>query len=71
MVGLAMRSAVQRSWVILRLHGVDEGHLPVTRRSFQELCSALAHFRDSIWTAPVAVVAQRIIEWRNANRYTE
>ena len=29
-----------------------------------ELCGFLVRHRDRLWTAPVATVAQHVIEWR-------
>ena len=65
MVGLAQRAASQGKWVILTIHGIDEGHLPVCLYDFRELCDFLAETSD-IWTAPVATVAESITKWRAA-----
>jgi peptidoglycan/xylan/chitin deacetylase (PgdA/CDA1 family) len=64
LVGLAELTAAQGRWGILVFHGIHEGHLPIGDRDLAELCAFLARQRDRIWTAPVATVAQRIIEWR-------
>jgi len=63
LVGLAERAASQGRWVILTLHGIHEGHLPIADVDFRELCDFLACRKD-IWVAPAADVARRIREWR-------
>ncbi len=50
-------------WIILTFHGIDEGHLPVSRLALWELCDFLAQRRD-IWTAPVVEISQCIRHWR-------
>ena len=32
-----------------------------------ELCAFLVRHRERLWTAPVAVAARRVIEWRKEN----
>ena len=64
LVGLAEQAASQGRWGILTFHGVHEGHLPIGERDLAELCAFLARERDRIWTAPVATVARRIVQWR-------
>jgi peptidoglycan-N-acetylglucosamine deacetylase len=63
-------------WVILTFHGFQNGpatgwvpgtayHQPaVPAATFRELCTFLATERGRIWTAPVAEIAQRLVEWR-------
>jgi len=64
LVGLAMRAAMQERWAILAFHGIDEGHLSVPKVAFHELCVFLSRHNDGIWVAPVATVAERILDWR-------
>ena len=67
LVGLAERAAAEGRWAVFTFHGIDEGHLPVAAVDLVELCGFLARHRDRLWTAPVAVVAQHVIEWRKEN----
>ena len=64
LVGLAERAASQGRWAILTFHGVHEGPLSVGAGDLAELCDFLERQQDRIWTAPVAVVAQRVRAWR-------
>ncbi len=63
LIGWVEWSMQRGRWIILTFHGIDEGHLPVSRLALRELCDFLAQRRD-IWTAPVVEVAQRIRRWR-------
>jgi peptidoglycan/xylan/chitin deacetylase (PgdA/CDA1 family) len=64
MVGLAEQAAAEGRWAVLVFHGIHEGHLPIGEGDLAALCAFLARQRDRIWTAPLAVVARRLIEWR-------
>lgn len=70
LVGLAERAAGDGRWAVLTFHGIAEGHLPVADVDLRELCAFLARHRDRIWTAPVAVVAQHVLRWRQENTQT-
>lgn len=63
LIGWVEWTARRGRWLILTFHGIDEGHLPISRRALSELCDYLVHRRD-IWVAPVVEVAQRITAWR-------
>lgn len=65
LIGWVEWSMRRGRWIILTFHGVDEGHLPVSRLALQELCDFLAQSRE-IWTAPVVTVAKRIRQWRQS-----
>jgi len=64
LVGLAERAAAVGRWTILTFHGINEGHLAVADVDLRELVDHLRRHRERIWTAPVATVAQHIIDWR-------
>lgn len=64
LVGLAERAADEGRWTILTFHGIGEGHLPVAEYDLQELCRFLDRHRTRLWTAPLAVVAARVRDWR-------
>jgi len=64
LVGITERAPAQGRWSILTFHGINEGHLSVADNDLEELCSHLAHNRERLWVAPVAVVAQRVAAWQ-------
>jgi peptidoglycan-N-acetylglucosamine deacetylase len=64
LVGLAERAAAAGRWTVLTFHGIHEGHLSVAAGDLQELIDHLRRHRERIWTAPVATVAQHIVDWR-------
>ena len=68
LIGLAERAASQGRWAILTFHGIQEGHLAIGAGDFAELCTFLARQQERIWTAPVAVTAQRLQTWRGRLR---
>lgn len=68
LVGLAERAASQGRWTILTFHGINQGHLTVSEVDFKELCEHLHRHRERIWTAPVVVVARRILDWRGVRK---
>ena len=57
----------RRAWGILTFHGIHEGHLSVAESDFRELVNYLKGNHQRIWTAPVAKVARRILDWRKQN----
>ena len=66
-VGLVEACAANQCWGILTFHGINEGHLGVADSDFRELVNYLTVNHGRIWTAPVAKVARRIMEWRKEN----
>jgi sialate O-acetylesterase len=66
LVGLAEQAAAQGRWAILTFHGVQSGHLMVAEGDFRELCAHLSRHKSRIRTAPVAVIARRVLDWRSA-----
>ncbi len=68
MVGLVERCAAYHAWGILVFHGIHEGHLSVAENDFRELVDYLRGNHQRVWSAPVAKVASRILEWRKENR---
>jgi peptidoglycan/xylan/chitin deacetylase (PgdA/CDA1 family) len=64
LIGLAERAAATGRWSILTFHGINQGHLPVAEIDLRELCAFLARQRGRIWTAPVATIAQRLVDYR-------
>jgi peptidoglycan/xylan/chitin deacetylase (PgdA/CDA1 family) len=67
LIGWAEWTAQRGRWLIVTFHGVDEGHLPISRHALQEFCDFLAQ-RSDIWTAPVVEVARRIVAWRRSQQ---
>lgn len=67
MIGLAETCVANNCWGIFAFHGVDEGRLGVAKSDLRELADYLQVNHSRIWTAPVAKVARRIIEWRKEN----
>lgn len=67
MIGLVETCALNSSWGILTFHGIGEGRLSVTESDFRELVAYLQCNHQRIWTAPVAKVARRILDWRKQN----
>ena len=67
MVGLVEACVAKRSWGILTFHGIHEGHLSVAEGDLRELVNYLKANHSRIWTAPVAKVARRIVDWRKQN----
>jgi peptidoglycan/xylan/chitin deacetylase (PgdA/CDA1 family) len=64
LVGMAEQAAALGRWSIFTIHGIDEGHLPLSEAAFRELCRHLARSRESLWVAPVIEVARQIMAWR-------
>ena len=64
LVGMAEQAATLCRWTIFTIHGIDDGHLPLSEVAFRELCGFLAGQRTRIWTAPVVEVAKRIAAWK-------
>jgi len=67
MVGLVERSVAERGWGILTFHGIDEGRLGAAEADLRELVNYLKTNHSRIWTAPMAKVARRILDWRKEN----
>lgn len=67
LIGWTERAVQRGRWLIVTFHGVDEGHLPISRYAFQEFCDFLAK-RPDIWVAPVIEVAERIAAWRQTQQ---
>jgi hypothetical protein len=67
MVGLVEACVARRCWGIFAFHGIDEGRLGVAEGDFRELANYLTANHDRVWTAPVAKVARRILDWRKEN----
>jgi len=67
MIGLVEACVASRSWGILTFHGIQEGRLGVAEADFRELLNYLTINHPRIWSAPVAKVAQRILDWRAEN----
>ena len=63
LVGRCERAALG-TWVILTFHDIGDSRLSNTEHAFRELCEFLARHRQRLWTAPVAAVAERLVEWR-------
>ncbi len=63
LIGWVDWTAQRGRWLIFTFHGIDEGHLPVAKHAFRELCDFLTK-RNEIWVAPVVEVAKRIVDWR-------
>ena len=68
MIGLAERTAAQNRWGIFTFHGINEGHLPVSKVDFEEFLAFLHRSRDRIWVAPVSEVARYILSHRRLNK---
>lgn len=56
MIGLAVQTAQLGRWGIFTFHGIDEGHLAVSRNNFEEFVTYLAN-NTQYWVAPVAEIA--------------
>jgi sialate O-acetylesterase len=67
MIGLIESCIGKRSWGILTFHGVNEGSLGVAESDLRDLVNYLKVNHSRIWTAPVAKVARRILDWRREN----
>ncbi|MCX7826612.1 MAG: polysaccharide deacetylase family protein [Verrucomicrobiae bacterium] len=67
MVGLVEACVARKWWGILTFHGIHEGHLSGAENDFRELVNYLQANHSRIWTAPVAKVARRILDWRQEN----
>jgi len=67
MVGLVERCLANRHWGILTFHGINEGGLGVAESDFRELVNYLKVNHARVWTAPMAKVARRILDWRKEN----
>ncbi|MGQ9514660.1 MAG: polysaccharide deacetylase family protein [Thermoproteota archaeon] len=63
LVGLA-EQVTEGRWGIMTFHGIHQGHLPVSDVDLEELLKFLSRNRKRIWVAPVAEIAQRILDWR-------
>jgi len=66
LIGLVEASAAIGRWVVFTFHGVLQGHLSINEVDLKELAQHLDRSRDRLWTAPVATVAQGIVDWRRA-----
>ena len=60
LIAMAKDCIVQKRWAILTFHGIDEGHLPVTRPALQQLLAYVAERRADLWTDTVRNVAQHL-----------
>jgi hypothetical protein len=67
MVGLVEGCVASNCWGILTFHGIDEGRLGAAEADLRELVHYLQRNHERIWTAPVATVARRILDWRKDN----
>ena len=67
MVGLVEACVAKKCWGILTFHGINEGSLGVAESDFRELVNYLKINHGRIWTAPMAKVARRILDWRKEN----
>jgi hypothetical protein len=50
--------------MIYVFHGIDCGRLGTAMHEFQELVEHLGTYRDRIWTAPLADVAEHLVAVR-------
>lgn len=64
MIGLIERAVAEGRWGIILIHGIQQGHLPISDVYFEELLAHLDRNRNRIWTAPVVKVAEYVLEWR-------
>lgn len=67
LVGLVEACVAKRAWGIFAFHGIHEGRLGVAESDLRELVNYLRINHGRVWTAPVAKVARRILEWRRDN----
>ena len=64
LIGLVRKAVKYGRWLILAFHSIDGGRLGISEYEFEELLDYLADERERIWTAPVAEVAQYLVEAR-------
>lgn len=64
LVGFAERAARQGRWMIYAFHSIECGRLGTAMYEFQELVEHLGQNTERIWTAPVADVAQHLVNAR-------
>ncbi len=60
MIGLCERALHQGRWCVLCFHGLSTGRLGTPLNEFEELLEHLVARCESLWTAPVAVVAKQL-----------
>lgn len=60
LIELADQVLASGNWGIFTFHGIDEGRLSVSHKDFLQLLDALADRSDTLWVAPVAVIAQHL-----------
>lgn len=68
LIGLVRKAVKYGRWIIFAFHSIEGGRLGIAEYEFCELLDFLAEERQSIWTAPVAEVAQYLVEARQAWR---
>ncbi|RLE88434.1 MAG: hypothetical protein DRJ49_05025 [Thermoprotei archaeon] len=64
LIGLTIRALIERRWIIFTFHGIDEGHLPVSKYDLEMFLEFLSTYDDEIWIAPVCEIAEHIIKIR-------
>ena len=66
LVGLVQRAMRHGRWIIFAFHSIEGGRLGIAEYEFVELLDYLAEERETIWTAPVADVAEYLVRAREA-----
>lgn len=64
LVGFAERAARQGRWMVYAFHSIECGRLGTALYEFQELIEHLGQNLGRIWTAPVADVAEHLVQVR-------
>ena len=62
MIGLVEELTTRGQWIILVFHDIDGGVLSVAGDDYRMLLRYLNRRQHDIWTAPVAEVAQRLVD---------
>jgi len=65
MIGLTELTAMKGGWGIFTFHGVNEGHLPVSKYDLELFLSYLIENEHRIWVAPMVEVAKYVIKLRD------
>ena len=68
MIGLIEQLTAQDQWVILCFHEINGPRLSVSTYHFRMLLDYLKRRSETIWTAPVVEVAQKVAKFQAQRR---
>ena len=64
LIGWAMRAILEEGWVIFTFHGINEGHLPISKYDLNSFLEFLSSYSDKLWISTVCEIAEYITRLR-------